>query len=78
MATKRTVTVSLDDDLTRELESRGDLSVQLNEAARILLQHRRRGGRLTALLDQFDRTDGPLVDDPEEDARIERLIGGAG
>ena len=44
MATKRTVTVSLDDDLTRELESRGDLSVQLNEAARILLQHRRRGG----------------------------------
>lgn len=77
MATKRKVTITIDDDLARELESGGGLSAQLNEAGWILLERRRRADRLTALLDQLDRADGPLVDDPAEDARIERLLGGA-
>jgi hypothetical protein len=77
MATKRKVTITLDEDLVQQLESAGSLSGQLNEAGWTLLERRRRAERLTALLDQLDRTDGPLVDDPEEDARIERLLGGA-
>lgn len=77
MATKRKVTITIDEDLARELESGGGLSSQLNEAGWILLERRRSADRLTALLDQFDRTDGPLAEDPEEDARLERLLGGA-
>jgi hypothetical protein len=77
MAVKRKVTITIDDDLARELEAGGGLSAQLNEAGWILLERRRSAERLAALLDQFDRTDGPLVDDPEEDARLARLLGGA-
>jgi hypothetical protein len=77
MATKRKVTITIDDDLARELEFGGGLSSQLNEAGWMLLERRRSAEQLAALLDQLDQTDGPLVDDPDEDARIERLLGGA-
>ncbi|MBA3743833.1 hypothetical protein [Sporichthya sp.] len=76
MASKRKVTVTLDDELARELDRVGNVSAQLNEAGWELVERRRRVERLTALLDEFDRTDGPLPDDPAEDARLERLLGG--
>lgn len=42
-----------------------------------LLERRQRAERLAALLDELDRTDGPLPADPEEDSRLDRLLGGA-
>lgn len=77
MAVKRKVTITIDEDLASALESVGGLSAQLNEAWWTLLERRRRAERLATLLDQLDRSDGPLPADPEEDARIERLLGGA-
>jgi hypothetical protein len=76
MAQKRKVTVTLDEDLVRELERAGNVSAQLNEAGWVLVERRRSAERLAALLDQLDRTDGPLPSDPEEDARLDRLLGG--
>jgi len=76
MASKRKVTITIDADLARELEAAGSLSAQLNEGGWALLERRRRAERLTALLDQLDHSDGPLVDDAAEDARIDRLLGG--
>ena len=77
MTPKRKVTVTIDEDLHRELESTGTLSAQLNEAGWALLEQRRRAGRLAALLADLDERDGPLPDDPAEDARLNRLLGGA-
>ncbi len=77
MATKRKVTITIDEDLVRELESAGNLSAQLTEGGWALLERRQRAERLVALLDQLDRSDGPLADDPDEDARLARLLGGA-
>ena len=77
MASKRKVTVTLDDDLARELEQAGNVSAQLNDAGWVLIERRRSAQRLAALLDDLDREDGPLPPDPEEDARIDRLLGGA-
>jgi hypothetical protein len=76
MAQKRKVTVTLDEDLVRELERAGNVSAQLNEAGWVLVERRPSAERLAALLDQLDRTDGPLPSDPEEDARLDRLLGG--
>jgi len=76
MASKRKVTVTLDDDIVRELEAGGNVSAQLNDAARDLVERRRSSERLQALLDELDAQDGPLPPDPEEDARIDRLLGG--
>lgn len=76
MALKRKVTVTLDEDLARELERVGNVSAQLNDAGWVLVERRRSAERLAALLDELDRTDGPLPPDPEEDARIDRLLGG--
>jgi hypothetical protein len=53
------------------------MSAQLNDGGWALLESRQRAERLTALLDELDRTDGPLAADPDEDARLERLLGGA-
>lgn len=36
------------------------------------------GERLGALLDRLEATDGPLPDDPAEDTRLARLLGGDG
>lgn len=71
------VTITLDEELVHELEIAGTPSGQLNDAGWALLERRRQGERLAALLDELDRTDGPLPDDPEEDARLARLLGGA-
>lgn len=76
MATKRKVTITVDEELVGELERIGNVSAQLNEAGWYLLERRRRAERLTALLAALDRQDGPLPDDPGEDARLERLLGG--
>jgi hypothetical protein len=76
MATKRKVTITVDEALARELEAAGNLSAQLNEAGWALLERRQRAERLTALLDELDHSDGPLAQEPAEDARPERLLGG--
>ncbi|MGQ0574855.1 MAG: hypothetical protein ACT4RN_11715 [Pseudonocardia sp.] len=77
MAGKRKITITIDEDLVRELEQAGNVSAQLNGAGWELVERRQHGERLDALLDKLDREDGPLPDDPEEDARIRRLLGGA-
>jgi hypothetical protein len=77
MAQKRKVTVTIDEDLVNDLERAGNVSGQLNEAGWALVERRQRAERLTALLDAFDREDGPLPADPAEDARLARLLGGA-
>ena len=77
MASKRKVTITIDDDLARELEAGGNLSAQLNEAGWALLERRQRAERLAALLDELDHSDGPLAADAAEDARLARLLGGA-
>lgn len=77
MASKRKVTITVDDELVRELEHVGNVSAQFNDAGWALIERRRRAERLASLLDRFDATDGPLPDDPEEDARLARLLGGA-
>jgi hypothetical protein len=60
-ATKRKVSVSLDEDLVEELE-RGDdaLSTQVNEAVRLELDRRRRERLLGEMLDDFARDHGPV------------------
>lgn len=77
MGTKRKVTITLDDELAGELDRAGGMSSQLNEAGWALVERRRRAERLAALLDDLDRSDGPLPDDAAEDARLERLLGGS-
>jgi len=76
MVAKRKVTITIDEELVNELERAGNVSAQLNEAGWALVERRQRAERLRALLDRFEREDGPLPNDPEEDARIERLLGG--
>ena len=76
MASKRKLTITLDEDLVRELERAGNVSAQLNDAGWVLVERRRSAERLAAFLDELDRTDGPLPPDPAEDARIDRLLGG--
>lgn len=77
MATKRKVTITVDEELVRELERAGNVSAQLNDAGWVLVERRRRAERLAELLDELDATDGPLPADPDEDARLARLLGGA-
>lgn len=77
MALKRKVTVSLDEHLVEALEGEGSVSAQLSAAGWAMVEQRERHAALLALLDQFDEEDGPLPDDPEEGARLMRLLGGA-
>ncbi len=77
MATKRKLTVTLDDEVVRALEVNGPVSPQLNDAAWSFVERAVRQQALRDLLDQLDHEDGPLADDPEEDARLARLLGGA-
>ena len=68
MATKRKVMITIDADLARDLEAAGNLSAQLNDGGWASLERRQRAERLTALLDELDLVDGPLAEDPAEDA----------
>jgi hypothetical protein len=77
MAGKRKVTITIDEELADALDQAGNVSSQLNVAGWELLDRRQRGERLDALLDALDEQDGPLPDDPAEDARLDRLLGGA-
>jgi hypothetical protein len=77
MASKRKITITVDEDLVAELERAGNVSSQLNDAGWVLVERRRRIERLAALLDELDQVDGPLPPDPHEDARLARLLGGA-
>jgi len=59
-ATKRKVSVSLDEDLVSELERGGEaLSSQVNEAVRLELQRRRRHRLLGEMLDDIEAAQGP-------------------
>ena len=78
-ATKRKLSVSLDDDLVAELEQHPDaLSTQVNSAVRNEIAARRRHKALGSLLEQLAKESGPLdsVDDETEIARYMRLLGG--
>lgn len=77
MAGKRKITITIDEELADALDQAGNVSSQLNVAGWELLDRRQRGERLDALLDALDEQDGPLPDDPSEDARLDRLLGGA-
>jgi post-segregation antitoxin (ccd killing protein) len=59
--TKRKISVSLDEDLVRELEASGEnVSNQVNEAIRIDLAQRRRNRLLGEWLDKLDEERGPV------------------
>lgn len=77
MASKRKVTVTIDEELADALERAGNVSAQLNEAGWAMVERQQRLDRLESLLDELDESDGPLPDDPAEDARLTRLLGGA-
>lgn len=77
MAGKRKITITIDEELACALDQGGNVSSQLNDAGWELLERRQQGERLDALLDALDEQDGALPDDPEEDARLDRLLGGA-
>ena len=76
MASKRKITITVDEELVSALDRAGNVSAQLNDAGWELLERRQRGERLDALLDALDEQDGPLPADPDEDARLDRLLGG--
>ena len=60
-ATKRKVSISLDEDLVRELELADEtLSAQVNEAVRRELEQRRRNRLLREMLDEWEREEGPV------------------
>ena len=61
---KRKVSVSLDEDLVRELESGGEtLSAQINDAIHGDLERRRRHRLLGELIEELERAHGPIPDD---------------
>lgn len=60
-ATKRKVSVSLDEDLVAELEAGGEaLSSQVNEAVRLELERRRRHRLLSEMLEDLEASHGPV------------------
>jgi antitoxin CcdA len=70
-ATKRKVSVSLDEDLVEELEREDQgLSAQVNLAVRVELERRRRHRLLVELLDQLDAEHGPV-----EESLVEKYLG---
>jgi hypothetical protein len=76
--TKRKVSVTLDEDLVKEVEKgNGSLSAVVNTALRSDLERRRRQLALERLLDRLAAEDGPLgPEDEPEIARFMRLLGG--
>ena len=68
---KRKVSVSLDEDLVKELEREDQgLSAQVNLALRAELERRRRNRLLVELLDQLDAEHGPV-----NEALVEKYVG---
>lgn len=60
-ATKRKISVSLDEHLIAELEAGGEaLSGQINEAVRAEIERRRRRRLLSEFLDALDVERGPV------------------
>ena len=58
---KRSIFVSIDEDLVAELEAVDQsLSAQVNAILRENLKHRRRQRRLAEYLDQLDAEEGPI------------------
>ncbi len=58
---KRRISVSVDEDLIKELEGVDQsLSAQVNEALRETVEHRRRQRLLAELLDKIDEEEGPV------------------
>jgi len=73
-ATKRKISVSLDEELVAELETAEEsLSAQVNEAVRGELTRRRRRRLLSELLDRLDAEHGPV--DEALIARYTELLG---
>ncbi|HEX7184137.1 MAG TPA: type II toxin-antitoxin system CcdA family antitoxin [Thermoanaerobaculia bacterium] len=69
--TKRTVSISLDEDLVEELEREDQgLSAQVNAAVRAELERRRRHRLLMELLDQLDAEHGPV-----DESLVEKYVG---
>lgn len=67
---KRKMSVTLDEDLVAALEeTEENLSAQINEAVRLVVEERRRRQDLRQLLDQLEATDGP----PDE-AEVRRFL----
>jgi antitoxin CcdA len=70
---KRKLSISLDADLVRELESLGEsVSTQINAVLREDLARRARRQCLIELLDRLDETHGPV--DEEGVRRFEELL----
>lgn len=58
---KRKVSISLDEELVSALEADSEsLSSQVNEAVRVEFTRRRRRARLDEMLDEFERSEGPV------------------
>ena len=71
--TKRKVSISLDEELASALEAGSEsLSSQVNEAVRIEFMRRRRRVLLDEMLDEFERSEGP-VDEALVDKYMELL-----
>ncbi len=71
--TKRKVSISLDEELASALEAGSEsLSSQVNEAARVEFTRRRRRVLLDEMLDEFERSEGP-VDEALVDNYMELL-----
>lgn len=78
-ATKRKLSLSLDDDLVAELaENPEALSAQVNTAVRNEIEARRRHRALAELLERLSEEGGPLdtSEDEAEIVRYMRLLGG--
>jgi hypothetical protein len=72
-ATKRKISVSLDENLIAELEAGGEaLSGQINRAVRSEIERRRRSRLLSEFLDELDAERGPV--DEELISKYTRLL----
>ncbi|MGH3768548.1 MAG: type II toxin-antitoxin system CcdA family antitoxin [Pseudonocardiaceae bacterium] len=72
-ATKRKISVSLDENLIAELEAGGEaLSGQINEAVRAEIERRRYRRLLSEFLDALDTERGPI--DEELVSKYTRLL----
>lgn len=61
VANKKKVSVTIDEDLIEYLEASDEnLSAQINDAIREVIEAKRRNEALKAWLDEMDETDGPV------------------